>query len=163
MRGNPNSMINWFHKQLSDTTGARKRDEGFTLVELLVVILIIGVLSGIVVLAVSNSTGDAKAKACTQNATNLIAALDNYKATPTTLGGGEGSYPTPTPAAAEASGAFTGWKKYDPAVLTTALVPSFIKALPADINAYIKADANDNTTVSAGATTGNCSGTVQGK
>lgn len=74
-------------------------EDGFTLIELLIVVLIIGVLSAIVVVAVSNSTGDAKAKACTQNATNLLSAMENYKATSQSLGGGEGAYPTSTAAA----------------------------------------------------------------
>jgi prepilin-type N-terminal cleavage/methylation domain-containing protein len=133
-------MMQWFNTKLRDAQRKRMNghDEGFTLVELLVVILIIGVLSGIVVLAVSNSTDDAKSKACTQNAVNLLSALDTYKATSTALGGGEGSYPTAA-ASAVTSGTFNGYKPYTVAELTAALVPKFIKKVPAttEVVAYV--------------------------
>jgi prepilin-type N-terminal cleavage/methylation domain-containing protein len=45
----------------ADATNRRERSGGFTLVELLVVIVILGVLSGVVVFAVSNLTSQAAA------------------------------------------------------------------------------------------------------
>lgn len=150
MRGNTHIMTKWLQKKLSD---AQKKDRGFTLVELLVVILIIGVLSGIVVLAVSNSTDDAKSKACTQSSVNLLSALDTYKATSTALGGGEGSYPTAA-ASALGSGTFSGYKPYTVAELTAALVPKFIKQVPATTVAIAYVNTTTNNAAVEGKVTG---------
>lgn len=136
---------------------AKNLEDGFTLIELLVVILVIGVLSGIVVLAVSNSTGDAKAKACTQNAVNLLAALDTYKATPKSLDGGEGSYPASTSTAAGA-GDFSGYVKFTYADTGTndlsVLVPKFIKKLPSASEVQPYYNSSKDTVAVAGLVTG---------
>ncbi|MEV6824715.1 prepilin-type N-terminal cleavage/methylation domain-containing protein [Amycolatopsis sp. NPDC051102] len=43
---------------------ARANQDGFTLIELLIVVVILGVLAGVVVFAVSAFNGDGKAAAC---------------------------------------------------------------------------------------------------
>jgi general secretion pathway protein G len=50
------------------------------LVELLIVIVILGILSGIVVFAVGNMTTNAKTNGCTAEKTTLSTALEEYKA-----------------------------------------------------------------------------------
>ena len=60
-------------KQLRGST-----DKGFTLIELLVVILILGILSTIAVVAVSNARTTAINKACKTSATNIVDAVDQY-------------------------------------------------------------------------------------
>ena len=62
-------------------------EQGFTLVELLIVIVILGILAGIVVFAVGNLTSNAKTNACSTEKSTLVAALEAYKAS-------NGSYPT---------------------------------------------------------------------
>lgn len=118
---------------------AKGSQGGFTLIELLIVVLIIGVLAGIVVLAVSNSTGDARAKACTQTTSNLLAAIENYKATSTTLGGGGGSYPAAagftsvaSPGTINGSAVPANSLYLSEEAAAAALVPNFIKELPDD-------------------------------
>jgi general secretion pathway protein G len=54
--------------------------KGFTLVELLVVIVILGILAAVVVFAVSGSTDDAKASACKSDASSAVSAIESYKA-----------------------------------------------------------------------------------
>src|ERR1700733_9821402 len=55
-------------------------EQGFPLVELLIVIVILGILAGIVVFAVGNLTSGAKTNACATEKSTLVAADDAYKA-----------------------------------------------------------------------------------
>jgi len=61
-------------------------ERGFTLVELLIVIVILGILAGIVVFAVGNLTSNAKTNACSTEKSTITTALEAYKAQ-------TGSYP----------------------------------------------------------------------
>jgi prepilin-type N-terminal cleavage/methylation domain-containing protein len=64
---------------------ARRDESGFTLIELLIVIVILGVLAGIVVFAVSNFNDDGKTAACKSDYKNVEIAQEAYfaKKTPT--------------------------------------------------------------------------------
>src|SRR5436305_1847624 len=55
-------------------------ERGFTLVELLIVIVILGILAGIVVFAVGNLTSNAKTNACNTEKQTISTALEAYKA-----------------------------------------------------------------------------------
>ena len=68
-------------------------EQGFTLVELLIVIVILGILAGIVVFAVGNLTSNAKTNACATEKSTVVSAVEAFKAY-------TGSYPQgATPAA----------------------------------------------------------------
>lgn len=54
-------------------------DGGFTLVELLIVVVILGILAGIVMPSFNTSTEDAKVSATIQNLQSLRAGVDLYK------------------------------------------------------------------------------------
>ena len=58
----------------------RHNQNGFTLIELLIVIVILGVLSGIVVFAVANFNGDGVVAACKANVKNIETASEAYYA-----------------------------------------------------------------------------------
>ena len=79
---------------------------GFTLIELLVVILIIGILSGIAITAVSGARENAVVKACDANENTLLQAVSTYFVT-------NGSYPATS----------------GPAI-ATALVPTYLQTMP---------------------------------
>ena len=106
-------------KQLRSTEDQNIIERGFTLVELLIVIVILGILAGIVVFAVGNLTSNAKTNACSTEKSTIVAALEAYKAQ-------NGSYPTSMTTLTSGSGAL-------------------LKSTPADYNI----DASGNGTVTA--------------
>ena len=55
-----------------------RQDGGFSLIELLVVILIVGILAAVVVLAVGGLRADAQNSACPADHRNLITATESY-------------------------------------------------------------------------------------
>lgn len=55
-----------------------ERDEGFSLIELLVVILILGVLTAVVVFAVGGITDEGEDSACQAGARTLAVAVETY-------------------------------------------------------------------------------------
>jgi prepilin-type N-terminal cleavage/methylation domain-containing protein len=62
-------------------TKAKKDEKGFTLVELLIVIVILGILSTIVVFSVRGLTGKANSNSCKIDARSLQTAIEGYYAT----------------------------------------------------------------------------------
>jgi prepilin-type N-terminal cleavage/methylation domain-containing protein len=87
-----------FHRRGGDKLidEGKLTERGFTLVELLIVIVILGILAGIVVFAVGNLTTNAKATGCKGEKTTIQDALESYKAQagayPTAAAAGGGSH-----------------------------------------------------------------------
>ena len=67
-------------KQIRSREDQNIIERGFTLVELLIVIVILGILAGIVVFAVGNLTSSAKSNACATEKSTIITADEAYKA-----------------------------------------------------------------------------------
>ena len=67
-------------KQLRSNEDQNIIERGFTLVELLIVIVILGILAGIVVFAVGNLTSSAKSNSCATEKSTIITADEAYKA-----------------------------------------------------------------------------------
>ena len=70
-------MIRMFRDRLAQ---ARSTDDGFTLIELLIVVVILGVLSGIVVFAVSAFNNDGVLAACKTDRKSVETASEAYYA-----------------------------------------------------------------------------------
>jgi general secretion pathway protein G len=64
-------------------TTPRRSEHGFTLTELLIVIVVMGILAGVVVFAMSGVTNHAKSSACTTEKQTIDTAEDAYYANPT--------------------------------------------------------------------------------
>lgn len=58
----------------------KKQDEGFTLIELLIVIVILGILAGVVVFAVSGITDQGQDSACAADEATLAVAVEAFYA-----------------------------------------------------------------------------------
>ncbi len=69
-------------------TNLRRDQSGFTLIELLIVIIILGVLAGVAVFAVSAFRGEGASEACKTDEQTIIVALEAYNQK-------NGSYPEP--------------------------------------------------------------------
>jgi len=65
---------------LARIKSARENESGFTLIELLIVIVILGVLSGIVVFSVAGITSRGKAEACKSTVATVRVAGEAYYA-----------------------------------------------------------------------------------
>ena len=95
--------------------------QGFTLVELLIVIVILGILAGIVVFAVGNLTSSAKTNVCVTEKSTISTALEAYKAN-------TGAYPV--------DGTAPSWRWTSSTGAHSAPVPAgvgiLLKSTPAD-------------------------------
>lgn len=58
----------------------RKKDEGFTLVELMVVVLIIGILVAIAIPVFNNARANAEKRSCLANQRTIEGAVQTYRA-----------------------------------------------------------------------------------
>ncbi len=65
------------------TARNRRSEHGFTLTELLIVIVVMGILAGVVVFAMSGVTNHAKSTSCTTEKQTIQTAEDAYFANPT--------------------------------------------------------------------------------
>jgi prepilin-type N-terminal cleavage/methylation domain-containing protein len=92
-----------------------RKDEGFTLVELMVVVLIIGILVAIAVPVFLNASANAAAKSCQANQRTIIGAIQTAAASqaPTTGVTADGTFDT---------GNATGWGPV--------LIPTYVKTVP---------------------------------
>lgn len=65
---------------IEEKTPRRRSNKGFTLIELLIVIVILGVLSGVVVFAVGGITGRGQTSACKADLATMRVAVEAYRA-----------------------------------------------------------------------------------
>ncbi|MGQ0843279.1 MAG: competence type IV pilus major pilin ComGC [Sporichthyaceae bacterium] len=85
---------------------ATAADQGFTLVEMLIVIVVLGVLAGITVFGVATFRDDAEASACSASIKTVDVAADAWRAKPGNTGNPtvaqlvSGNYLKATPATA---------------------------------------------------------------
>ncbi|MCC7078180.1 MAG: prepilin-type N-terminal cleavage/methylation domain-containing protein [Acidimicrobiia bacterium] len=71
-----------FFQDGSARASTLRSDRGFSLIELLIVILILGVLAGIVAFAVGGFSNAGEEEACETDKKTLITALEAFKASP---------------------------------------------------------------------------------
>jgi general secretion pathway protein G len=93
----------------------RQGEEGFTLIEMLIVVIILGILAAVVVFGVSTFRKDSAAKACTTDVKSVETAAQAYKAK-------NGAYPTGATDAARINVLVTG---------------EYLKSAPSTTNGYV--------------------------
>jgi general secretion pathway protein G len=104
---------------LAQIRKARQEESGFTLIELLMVIVILGILSGIVVFAVNGIQDKGAVSACKANVNTVTTAVEAFYAnTP-----GTAAYPA------------------DQAAAVTALVPKYLHSWPTGVTYTVAAGA----------------------
>lgn len=96
-----------------------RKDEGFTLVELMVVVLIIGILVAIAVPVFLNASANAQAKSCQANQRTITGAIQTYNAS-----NAAATLPQATFTSAEVLGAASG------SADVNVLIGNYVKAAP---------------------------------
>ena len=102
---------------MAKVIGAMNRKSGFTIVELLIVIVVIGILAAITIVAYNGVQQRARDTSRTVAVRNVMKALELYRID-------NGVYPS----------VGTDGVGYAMSTLSTALVPTYIKAIPNDPN-----------------------------
>jgi type IV pilus assembly protein PilA len=92
-------MLHWFAKRLREMQKVRRDERGFTLLELLIVVIIIGVLAAIAIPVFLAQQRKAEIATCESDARNAAAASSGYRAGP-----GNGTYTGMDVAALETQG-----------------------------------------------------------
>ena len=82
-------MIERYH-EIQRQKAAGEREDGFTLIVLLIVIVVLGILAAVVVFALGSVTGQSAKSACTADAKTVETAIAAYEAN------GNGTAPTST-------------------------------------------------------------------
>jgi general secretion pathway protein G len=106
-------------------------DDGFTLFELLIVIIILAVLAGIVVFSVGTSRASATASSCTADAKSFGNALEQYKAQ-------VGNYPPISTLASPPNPPFTALTTSQ--IVAGVTVGPFLRQLPGSTHYRIETD-----------------------
>ena len=100
-----------------------RKDEGFTLVELMVVVLIIGILVAIAVPVFLNASANASAKSCQANQRTITGAISTASAAQVFVADGTGNYSLGgTAITTNALDTATVWGG--------ALIPAYVKSVP---------------------------------
>jgi general secretion pathway protein G len=130
----------------------RKNEEGFTLFELLIVIIILAILAGIVAFSVGSSRANAVGSSCQSDAKTFSTALEQYKAQ-------VGSYPPlgPLPPSIVPYVPYT-WLT-SPQVVDGQTVGPFLRQMPGTANYQIETDGLGNVYVYPAGTAPNLSPT----
>ena len=75
-------MLQRYRKIQEQRSAGESPDAGFTLIELLIVIIVLGILAGIVIVAVGNTTKNSAIASCNTDAKSVETAIAAFQADP---------------------------------------------------------------------------------
>ena len=127
------------YREIRRQKAAGEREDGFALIELLIVIVVLGILAAVVVFALGGVTGSSAKSACAADAKTVETAISAYQAQSTAAGASTG-----VPMPSTTAGITTQTQ-----ATTAGLISTYLRSWPVNSSHYFIGIGMSNATVPA--------------